>query len=139
MIVSSKWRVGETVNSHAFHACIHGFESRTRHHLCGCSLMVEPLPSKQMVWVRFPSSTPKCLSRIMVSTQPCHGWSGGSIPLSDSKNGSVAKWLRQGPATPWTSVRVRVEPPLKYSCIPTGRGNWLRTSAVRVRIPSGVP
>ena len=22
----------ETVNSHAFHACIHGFESRTRHH-----------------------------------------------------------------------------------------------------------
>ena len=27
-----KWRVGETVNSHAFHACIHGFESRTRHH-----------------------------------------------------------------------------------------------------------
>ena len=27
-----QWRVGETVNSHAFHACIHGFESRTRHH-----------------------------------------------------------------------------------------------------------
>ena len=27
------WRVGETVNSHAFHACIHGFESRTRHHM----------------------------------------------------------------------------------------------------------
>ena len=26
------WRVGETVNSHAFHACIHGFESRTRQH-----------------------------------------------------------------------------------------------------------
>ena len=23
--------VGETVNSHAFHACIHGFESRTGH------------------------------------------------------------------------------------------------------------
>ena len=30
--VSYTWRVGETVNSHAFHACIHGFESRTRHH-----------------------------------------------------------------------------------------------------------
>ena len=29
----NKWRVGETVNSHAFHACIHGFESRTRHHV----------------------------------------------------------------------------------------------------------
>ena len=27
-----QWRVGETVNSHAFHACIHGFESRTSHH-----------------------------------------------------------------------------------------------------------
>ena len=27
------WRVGETVNSLAFHASIHGFESRTRHHL----------------------------------------------------------------------------------------------------------
>lgn len=26
------WRVGETVNSLAFHASIHGFESRTRHH-----------------------------------------------------------------------------------------------------------
>ncbi len=26
------WPVGETVNSHAFHACIHGFESRTGHH-----------------------------------------------------------------------------------------------------------
>ncbi len=25
------WPVGETVNSHAFHACIHGFESRTGH------------------------------------------------------------------------------------------------------------
>lgn len=31
--VNRIWRVGETVNSHAFHACIHGFESRTRHHL----------------------------------------------------------------------------------------------------------
>ena len=29
--VSYTWRVGETVNSHAFHACIHGFESRTGH------------------------------------------------------------------------------------------------------------
>ena len=27
------WPVGETVNSHAFHACIHGFESRTGHHI----------------------------------------------------------------------------------------------------------
>ena len=25
------WPVGETVNSHAFHACTHGFESRTGH------------------------------------------------------------------------------------------------------------
>ena len=31
--VSYTWRVGETVNSHAFHACIHGFESRTGHHI----------------------------------------------------------------------------------------------------------
>ena len=29
---SAMWLVGETVNSHAFHACIHGFESRTGHH-----------------------------------------------------------------------------------------------------------
>ena len=29
----NRWRVGETVNSHAFHACIHGFESRTGHHI----------------------------------------------------------------------------------------------------------
>ena len=29
---SAMWLVGETVNSHAFHACIHGFESRTSHH-----------------------------------------------------------------------------------------------------------
>ena len=28
---SQQWRIGETVNSHAFHACIHGFESRTSH------------------------------------------------------------------------------------------------------------
>ena len=27
------WPVGETVNSHAFHACIHGFESRTGYHI----------------------------------------------------------------------------------------------------------
>ena len=25
------WPVGETVNSHAFHACTHGFEPRTGH------------------------------------------------------------------------------------------------------------
>lgn len=30
---NKNWRVGETVNSYAFHAYIHGFESRTRHHL----------------------------------------------------------------------------------------------------------
>jgi hypothetical protein len=29
----TRWPVGETVNSHAFHACIHGFESRTGHHI----------------------------------------------------------------------------------------------------------
>ena len=27
--------------------------------LCGCSLMVEPQPSKLTTWVRFPSSAPK--------------------------------------------------------------------------------
>ena len=27
----AQWPVGETVNSHAFHACTHGFESRTGH------------------------------------------------------------------------------------------------------------
>ena len=26
--------------------------------LCGCSLMVEPQPSKLTTWVRFPSSAP---------------------------------------------------------------------------------
>ena len=35
---SAMWLVGETVNSHAFHACIHGFESRTSHHLSITSL-----------------------------------------------------------------------------------------------------
>ena len=29
---SYKWPVGETVNTHAFHACICGFEPRTGHH-----------------------------------------------------------------------------------------------------------
>ena len=27
-----RWPVGETVNTHAFHACIYGFEPRTGHH-----------------------------------------------------------------------------------------------------------
>ena len=27
------WPVGEAVNTHAFHACIHGFKSRTGHQL----------------------------------------------------------------------------------------------------------
>ena len=29
------WPVGEAVNTHGFHPCIHGFESRTGHHLLG--------------------------------------------------------------------------------------------------------
>ena len=35
LLLQSKinWPVGETVNSHAIHACIHGFESRTGHHI----------------------------------------------------------------------------------------------------------
>ena len=35
LLLQSKinWPVGETVNSHAFHACIHGFESRTGHQI----------------------------------------------------------------------------------------------------------
>ena len=43
------WRVGETVNSHAFHACIHGFESRTGHHFGGLAQLGEHLPYKQRV------------------------------------------------------------------------------------------
>jgi hypothetical protein len=31
-VSSVRWPVGETVNSHASHACIHGFKSRTGHH-----------------------------------------------------------------------------------------------------------
>ena len=33
-LVFLKWRVGEAVNTYAFHAYIHGFKSRTRHQLC---------------------------------------------------------------------------------------------------------
>ena len=33
LLIMQFWLVGETVNSLAFHASIHGFESRTRHHL----------------------------------------------------------------------------------------------------------
>ena len=43
------WLVGETVNSHAFHACIHGFESRTSHHFGGLAQLGEHLPYKQRV------------------------------------------------------------------------------------------
>ena len=38
--------------------CLRRFESYPLHHLCGCSSMVEPQPSKLMVWVRFPSPAP---------------------------------------------------------------------------------
>src|SRR5215207_8497971 len=38
--------------------CLRSFESYPLHHLCGCSSMVEPQPSKLMVWVRFPSPAP---------------------------------------------------------------------------------
>ena len=31
------WPVGEVVNTHGFHPCIHGFKSRTGHHLWGIS------------------------------------------------------------------------------------------------------
>ena len=31
--INYNWPVGETVNSQAFHACIHGFESRTGHQI----------------------------------------------------------------------------------------------------------
>ena len=46
---SAMWLVGETVNSHAFHACIHGFESRTSHHFGGLAQLGEHLPYKQRV------------------------------------------------------------------------------------------
>ena len=57
----NKWRVGETVNSHAFHACIHGFESRTGHHYGGLAQLGEHLPYKQRVSGSSPlTSTMKC-------------------------------------------------------------------------------
>ena len=49
-----QWRVGETVNSHAFHACIHGFESRTRHHLIRLAGYLWPFFSQcgsALIWV----------------------------------------------------------------------------------------
>src|SRR5690606_17349095 len=43
--------------------CLRRFESYPLHHLCGCSSMVEPQPSKLMVWVRFPSPAPLLAAR----------------------------------------------------------------------------
>ena len=48
--------VGETVNSHAFHACLHGFESRTSHH-GGLAQPGEHLPYKQRVGGSIPSTS----------------------------------------------------------------------------------
>ena len=49
VLLQAPWPVGETVNSHAFHACIHGFESRTGHHFGGLAQLGEHLPYKQRV------------------------------------------------------------------------------------------
>ena len=37
---------------------------------CGCSSVVEPLPSKQIARVRFPSPAPKFLKDFRISTAP---------------------------------------------------------------------
>ena len=65
---SAMWPVGETVNSHAFHACIHGFESRTGHHYGGLAQLGEHLPYKQGVI--------------------------GSSPIVSTKNGLVVQLVR---------------------------------------------
>ena len=44
-------------NTHAFHACIHGFESHTGHHFGGLAQLGEHLPYKQGVGGSNPSSS----------------------------------------------------------------------------------
>ena len=53
------WPVGETVNTPAFHAGMHGFEPRTGHHLFyfgGLAQLGEHLPDLQKVGGSSPSS-----------------------------------------------------------------------------------
>ena len=65
VLLQAPWPVGETVNSHAFHACIHGFESRTGHHYGGLAQLGEHLPYKQRVSGSSPlTSTIFVISRL---------------------------------------------------------------------------
>ena len=54
--------------------CLRRFESYPLHHLCGCSSMVEPQPSKLMVWVRFPSPAPLLRRRGRVAVGTTDGY-----------------------------------------------------------------
>ena len=47
--------VGETVNSQAFHACIHGFESRTSHHYGKLAKQKQATNSNRVIAICFPS------------------------------------------------------------------------------------
>ena len=54
-ILGAIWPVGEAVNTHAFHACIHGFKSRTGHQHRVLAQLGERLPYKQVVGGSSPS------------------------------------------------------------------------------------
>ena len=57
--INGKGPLVKRFNTHAFHACIHGFESRTGHHKKsgGLAQLGEHLPYKQRVGGSSPSSS----------------------------------------------------------------------------------
>ena len=56
LVFSAIWPVGEAVNTHGFHPCIHGFKSRTGHHYARLAQLGEHRPYKARVVGSSPSS-----------------------------------------------------------------------------------
>ena len=85
VLLQAPWPVGETVNSHAFHACIHGFESRTGHHYGGLAQLGEHLPYKQRVSGSSPLTSTIFLNAglaQLVEQLTCNQQVEGSSPLA---------------------------------------------------------
>ena len=68
--------------------------------MCGCSLMVEPQPSKLTVWVRFPSSAPFFWHvGEAVNTYAFHAYIHGFKSHTCHHFGLVVQWLSRLPVT----------------------------------------
>ena len=60
VIGASLWSVGEAVNTHGFHPCIHGFDPRTDYHYGRLAQLGEHRPYKAEVVGSSPSSSTIC-------------------------------------------------------------------------------